>query len=96
MTPLIRQDNPAAQDARVTAGGTLIRRYVLALPPEGRAGIEAAGTAAPVPPLSGGPGSHGSEATHAFTITDSVGGAGAQPLRGPGFGQPSCLVGQLS
>src|SRR5579859_7130855 len=33
-----------------------------------RAGDEAAVTATSVPPLSGGPGSHGSEATHAFTI----------------------------
>jgi len=57
----------------VTAGRTLIRRYVLALPPAG-AGNEAAVTAASVPPLSGGPGSHGSEATHALTIADSVGG----------------------
>ncbi len=57
----------------MTAGRTLIRRYVLALPPAG-AGNEAAVTAASVPPLSGGPGSHGSEATHALTIADSVGG----------------------
>src|SRR5579864_5043316 len=33
-----------------------------------RAGDEAAVTATSVPPLSGDPGSHGSEATHAFTI----------------------------
>ena len=39
-----------------------------------RAGNEAAVTATSVPPLSGGPGSHGSEATHAFTIADSAGG----------------------
>ncbi len=57
----------------MTAGRTLIRRYVLALPPVG-AGNDAAVTATSVPPLSGGPGSHGSEATHAFTIADSVGG----------------------
>jgi len=56
---------------RVAAGGTLIRRYALALTPTG-AGIEAAVTAASVPPLSGGPGSHGSAAAHAFTIADSV------------------------
>src|SRR6266581_1947102 len=61
------------RNTRVTAGRTLIRRYVLALPPAG-AGNEAAVTAASVPPLSGGPGSHGSEATHALTIADSVGG----------------------
>ena len=42
-------------------------------PPAG-AGNEAAVTATSVPPLSGGPDSHGSEATHAFTIAASVGG----------------------
>ncbi len=31
-----------------------------------------------VPPLSGGPGGHGSEATHAFTIADSVGVIGSR------------------
>jgi hypothetical protein len=56
-------------DTRVAAGGTLIRRYALALPPGG-AGSEAAVTAASVPPLSGGPGRHGSEAAHAFTIAN--------------------------
>jgi hypothetical protein len=66
---------------RVAAGGTLIRRYALALTPAG-AGIEAAVTAASVPPLSGGPGSHGSEATHVFTIVRSVGGTGSQPAEG--------------
>jgi hypothetical protein len=61
-------------DTRVTAGRTLIRRYVLALAPAG-AGNKAAVTAASVPPLSGGPGSHGSEAAaHALTIADSAGG----------------------
>jgi len=60
-------------DTRVTAGRTLIRRYVLALPPAG-AGNEAAVTAASVPPLSGGPGSHGGAAAHALTIADSAGG----------------------
>jgi hypothetical protein len=71
MTPLIRQDDPAAQgmDTPVAAGRTPIRRYTQALPPEG-AGIEAAVTAASVPPLSGGPGSHDSETAHAFTIAD--------------------------
>ncbi len=54
------------------AGRTLIRRYVLALAPAG-AGNEAAVTAASVPPLSGGPGSHGSAAAHALTIADSAG-----------------------
>lgn len=68
-------------DTRVAAGGTPIRRYALALTPTG-AGIEAAVTAASVPPLSGGPGNHGSEAAHAFTIADSVGGTGSQPAEG--------------
>ena len=65
---------------RVAAGGTLIRRYALALTQTG-AGIEAAVTAASVPPLSGGPGSHGSEAAHAFTIADSVAEPAASRLR---------------
>jgi hypothetical protein len=60
-------------NTRVTAGRTLIRRYVLALPPAA-AGNEAAVTATSVPPLSGGPGSHGSEAAHALTIADGAGG----------------------
>jgi hypothetical protein len=53
------------------------------------AGDEAAVTATSVPPLSDSPGSHGSEATHDFTIADSVGGdlpVGARPMlvpRGP-------------
>jgi hypothetical protein len=68
-------------DTRVAAGGTLIRRYALALTPAG-AGIEAAVTAASVPPLSGGPDIHGSGAAHAFTIADSVGGTGSQPAEG--------------
>ena len=53
-------------DRRVAADETLIRR---ALAPTG-AGIEAAVAAASVPPLSGGPGGHGSGAAHAFTIAD--------------------------
>jgi hypothetical protein len=65
-------------DTRVAAGGTLIRRYALALTPAG-AGIEAAVTAASVPPLSGGPDIQGSAAAHAFTIADSVGGTSSQP-----------------
>ena len=64
----------------MAAGGTLIRRYALALTPAG-AGIEAAVTAASVPPLSGGPGSHGSGAAHAFTIADSVAEPAASPPR---------------
>jgi GNAT superfamily N-acetyltransferase len=67
-------------DTRVAAGRTLIRRYALALAPAG-AGIEAAVTAASVPPLSGGPSSHGSEAAHAPTIADSVAEPAASPLR---------------
>ncbi len=47
--------------------GTLNRRYALARTPTG-AGIEAAVTAASAPPLSGGPGGHGSAAAHAYTI----------------------------
>src|SRR5438034_10786967 len=39
----------------------------------GRGRHEAAVTAASVPPLSGGPGSHGSEAAHDLTIADSPG-----------------------
>ena len=60
---------------RVAAGGTLIRRYALALTLAG-AGIEAAVAAASVPPLSGGTGSHGSAAAHVFTLAGSVGGKG--------------------
>jgi hypothetical protein len=84
MTPLIRQDDPAAQEwiREVAAGGTLIPAVRLALTPTG-AGIEAAITAASAPPLSGGPDNHDSEATHAFTIADSVGRTGSQPAEGP-------------
>jgi hypothetical protein len=60
-------------DRRVAADGTLIRR---ALAPTG-AGIEAAVAAASVPPLSGGPGGHGSGAAHAFTIADKAPGSAA-------------------
>jgi hypothetical protein len=69
----------------VTAGRTLVRRYALALTPGG-AGDEAAITTTAVPPLSGGPGTHGSEATHAVTIADNastvtgVGGPAQQRL----------------
>ena len=55
----------------MTAGRTLVRRYALALTPGG-AGNEAAITTTAVPPLSGGPGTHGSEATHGATIADSA------------------------
>jgi hypothetical protein len=72
------------------AGRTLIRRYALALTPAG-AGNEAAVTATAVPPLSGGPGEHGSEATHALTITGSVGEVGSRPADGPGIGQLGSL-----
>jgi hypothetical protein len=67
----------------MTADRTLARRYALALTPGG-AGNEAAITTTAVPPLNGGPGTHGSEATHAVTIADSastVTGAGAVPAR---------------
>jgi hypothetical protein len=37
MAPLIRQDDPAAQECALAAGRTLIRRYVLALPRPGQA-----------------------------------------------------------
>jgi hypothetical protein len=71
-------------NTRVAAGGTLIRRYVLALPPTG-AGIEAAVSAASVPPLSGGPGSHCSEAAaHALTVADSVAEPAVNPLMARG------------
>lgn len=52
----------------VTAGRTLIRRYVLALAPAGAA-MRPRLQQPRVPPLSGGTGSHG--AAHAFTIADS-------------------------
>jgi hypothetical protein len=65
-------------DTRLAASGTLIRRYALVLNPAG-AGVEATDTAASVPPLSGGPGNHGSEARHAFTIADSVAEPAASP-----------------
>src|SRR5450755_1772521 len=71
---------------RVAAGRTLIRRYALALTPSG-AGNEAAVTATAVPPLSGGPGNHGSEATHPLII----GGAVSRPRRGPVIGQSGSL-----
>jgi hypothetical protein len=64
----------------VAAGRTLIRRYVLALTPAW-AGNEAAVTAVSVPSLSGGPGEHGSEATHGVTIADSVGQSGSLSQR---------------
>jgi hypothetical protein len=66
----------------VAAGRTLTRRYALSLTPAG-AGNEAADTATAVPPLSGGPGDHGSEATHALTIANS-GGVGSRAAEGPG------------
>lgn len=60
-------------DTRVAAGGTLIRRYALALTPA-RGRLEAALTAASIPPLSGGPSSHGSAAAHALIVATSLGG----------------------
>ena len=73
MAPLIRQDDPAAQEYAVAADGTLIRRYVLALPRQGQAN-EAAARATSIPPLSGGPGIHGSAAAHAITIAGRADG----------------------
>jgi hypothetical protein len=64
----------------VAAGRTLIWRYAPALTPAG-VGNEAAVTATAVPPLSGGPGEHGSEATHAPTIANS-GGVDSRPAEG--------------
>jgi hypothetical protein len=58
----------------VAADRTLIGRYVLALPRAG-AGDEAAVTATSAPPLSGGPGGHGSEATHGFMIAETASAA---------------------
>ena len=72
----------------MAAGRTLIRRYVLALPRQG-AGNEAAVTATSVPPLSGGPGSHGS-AAHALTIA-----ASADRSRTPGRPSPLLRKGVL-
>jgi hypothetical protein len=69
----------------VAAGRTLIRRYALALTPAG-VGNEAAVTATAVPPLSGGPGEHDSEATHALTIANS-GGVGSRPAEGVSIGR---------
>jgi hypothetical protein len=64
IAPLIRQDDPAAQEYAVAADGTLIRRS--------GAGNEAAVTAASIPPLSGGPDVHGSTAAHVITIAGSA------------------------
>ena len=83
MTPLIRQDVRQRMDGCLSGcRRDTIRRYALALTPAG-AGIEAAVTAASVPPLSGGPDNHGSEAAHAFTIADSVGGTGSLMVARP-------------
>jgi hypothetical protein len=65
---------PHLEDGRravAAAGRTLVRRYALALTPAG-AGNEAAVTATAVPPLNGGPGTHGSEAAHAVTIAGNA------------------------
>jgi hypothetical protein len=70
-------------DTRVTADGTLIRRYALALTPARQGQAMRPRLRQPrVPPLSGDPGSHGSAAAHAFTIADSIGGTGSQPAEG--------------
>jgi diamine N-acetyltransferase len=63
----------------MATGRTLIRRYALALTPAG-VGNEAAVMATAIPPLSGGPGEHDSEATHALTIANS-GGVGSRPAQ---------------
>jgi hypothetical protein len=67
----------------VTAGRTLVRRHALALTP-GWAGNEAAVTTTAIPPLSGGPGTHGSEATHAATIADNASTVTGQVPSRPG------------
>jgi|SRR5689334_17140585 len=73
MTPLIKQDGPAAREyARTCRQDTDPAVRPGTAPAE--AGNEAAVTATSVPPLSGGPGNHGSEAAHALTIADSAGG----------------------
>ncbi len=69
----------STMNTRVTAGRTLVRRYALALT-LGRAGHVAAVMTTAVPPLSGGPGTHGSEATHAATIADHA-STGQMPSR---------------
>jgi len=74
MTPLIRQDGPAARE---DAGDCRPDTDPAVRPGTARAGAgnEAAVTVTSVPPLSGGPGSHGAQAAHALTIADSAGGA---------------------
>jgi hypothetical protein len=91
MIPLIRRDDPAAQGWTRGAGGTLIRRYALALTPAG-SGIKAAVAAASVPPLSGGPGSHSSEAAHAFTIAGKGTRTVLVDLTQPRSGPAACRV----
>src|SRR6202044_811409 len=73
MTPLIRQDGPAAQGYASDCRQDTDPAVRPGTAPEGQA-MRPRVTAASVPPLSGGPGSHGSAAAaHAFTIADSVG-----------------------
>jgi hypothetical protein len=67
MTPLIRQDGPAAREYARDCRQDTDPAVRPGTPPAG-AGNEAAVTATSVPPLSGGPGSHDSEAAHALTI----------------------------
>src|ERR1700683_2803542 len=73
MTPLIRQDDPAAQEYASEWRPDTDRAVRPGTAPAG-AGNEAVITATSVPPLSGSTGSHGSAAAHAFTIADSAGG----------------------
>jgi hypothetical protein len=73
MTPLIRQDGPAAREYARDCRQDTDPAVRPGTAPAG-AGNEAAVTAASVPPLSGGPGSHGSAAAHAFTIAGSADG----------------------
>jgi hypothetical protein len=82
MTPLIRQDVRQRRDRSARGCRRDTDPAVRPGPDPAGAGIEAAGTAASVPPLSGGPDIHGSAAAHTFTIADSVAGTGPQPAEG--------------
>src|SRR5271166_6065668 len=75
MAPLIRQGGPAAREHARRCRRDTGPAVCPGTDPSG-AGNEAAVMTTAVPPLSGGTGEHGSEATHAFTIADSVGGVG--------------------
>src|SRR5437588_30486 len=78
-------------NTRVTAGRTLIRRYVLA-PSQTGTGDEAAVRAASIPPLGGGPDIHGA-AAHALTITEPAGTGScctATPIKNCRIGAKNC------